>query len=102
MRKNKAKVLDEVWDDARIAGFLELRPGPGGDPDHHVLLTAYRSMRAEDFARFIPMFVAAGRDLDAVGTEGSTLLEEVSSHRYGAPYADILRQHGAREPAPAH
>lgn len=99
MRKDKAKVLDEVWDDARVASFLELRPGPGTDPDYHVLLTAYRSMRAEDFARFIPMFVAAGRNLDACGPEGTSLLAEVSSHRYGAPYAETLRAHGARETA---
>jgi hypothetical protein len=26
MRKDKAKVLDEQWDDARVASFLELRP----------------------------------------------------------------------------
>lgn len=100
MRKDKAKVLDEQWDDARVASFLELRPGGGADPDHHVLLCAYRGMRAEDFARFIPMFVAAGRNLDAEGPEGMTLLAEVDTHRYGAPYADILRQHGARDPQP--
>ena len=95
MRKDKEKVLDESWDEERIAGFLALRPGRGADPDHHVLLTAYRSMREEDFARFVPMFVAAGRNLDAIGPEGKTLLEEVSEHRFGAPYAAVLREHGA-------
>ena len=96
MRKDKEKVLDEVWDDARIASYLDLRPGDGSEPDHHVLLMAYRGMREADFARFIPMFVAAGRDLDATGRDGRTLLEEVSGHRYGAAYAAILREHGAR------
>ena len=96
MRKDKDKVLDEIWDEARVAGFLELRPGNGSDPDHHVLISAYRGMREADFARFLPLFVAAGRSLDATGGDGRTLLEEVSEHRYGAPYAAMLREHGAR------
>ena len=95
MRKDKEKVFDEVWDDARIAGFLDLRPGDGSDPDHHVLLTAYRSMREEDFARFVAMFATAGRDLNATGREGKTLLEEIAEHRYGEPYAAAMREHGA-------
>lgn len=95
MRKDKAKVLDEVWDDARIEGFLSLRPGNNADPDHHVLLSAYRGMRDEDFARLLPLFVSAGRNINAVGPEGKTLLEEVQEHRYGAPYAQLLEAHGA-------
>lgn len=95
MRKDKEKVLDEVWDDARVAGYLDLRPGDGSDPDHHVLLMAYRGMREDDFARFLPMFVDAGRNLDAVGREGKTLREEVSEHRYGEPYARLLKEYGA-------
>ena len=60
-----------------------------------MLLFAYRGMRENDFARFIEMFTAAGRNLDASGRDGRTLLEEVSEHRYGAAYAEILRRHGA-------
>ena len=46
--------------------------------------------------RHIEMFSAAGRNLDATGQDGRTLLEELAEHRYGAAYADILRKHGAR------
>ncbi|MEM1188776.1 MAG: PA4642 family protein [Pseudomonadota bacterium] len=95
MRKDKAKVLDEQWDDARVASFLEPRPGDGGDPDHRLLLRAYQSMRDSDFARFVPLFVAAGRDLNATGPDGKTVLEEVREHRYGLPYAEILEAAGA-------
>jgi hypothetical protein len=97
MRKDKTKVLDEQWDDERVASFLEPRPGDGSgaDADFQLLLRAYQSMRDSDFARFIPLFVAAGRDINATGREGKTLLLEVSEHRYGLPYADILRAHGA-------
>lgn len=95
MRKDKAKVLDEQWDDARVASFLEPRPGDGANADHQILLRAYRSMRDSDFARFLPLFCAASRDINAQGLEGKTVLEEVSEHRYGAPYAALLAAHGA-------
>ena len=95
MRKDKAKVLDEQWDDARVAGFLQPRPGDGERPDHRLLLRAYQGMRDEDFARFVALFVAAGRDLNATGPDGRTVLDEVREHRYGAPYAAILTAAGA-------
>jgi hypothetical protein len=95
MRKDKAKVLDEQWDDNRVASFLEPRPGDGPHADHRILLRAYQSMRDKDFARFLPLYCAAGRDLNASGAEGKTVLEEVSEHHYGKPYAELLRTHGA-------
>ena len=96
MRKDKAKVLDEEWDEARVASFLEPRPGDGEQADFRLLSRAYQSMRDSDFARFVPLFVAAGRDVNASGPQGQTLLEELAEHRYGAPYAAVLRAHGAR------
>ncbi len=95
MRKDKAKVLDEQWDDARVASFLDPRPGDGDNADFQLLRRAYQSMRDSDFARFVPLFQDAGRDLNATGPEGKTLLEEIAEHRYGTPYGDILKQHGA-------
>lgn len=95
MRKDKAKVLDEQWDDERVASFLEPRPGDGENADFRLLLRAYQSMRDSDFARFLPLFCSAGRDINAVGNEGKTLLEEVSEHRYGTAYAEVLKTHGA-------
>lgn len=95
MKKDKAKVLDEVWDDERVAGFLDLRPGDDSDPDYHVLERAYQSMRAEDFERFIAMFVAAGRNLSAPGPDGKPLIQLLSEHRYGEEYSAILLRHSA-------
>ena len=91
MRKDKVKVLDEQWDDERVASFLEPRPGDGESADYAILLRAYQSMRDDDFARFVPMFVAAGRKIDAVGPDGRTLETLIGEHRYGEPYAEILR-----------
>lgn len=95
MRKDKAKVLDEQWDDERVASFLEPRPGDGANADHRILLRAYQSMRDSDFSRFLPLFCAAKRDINATGPDSKTLLEEVSEHHYGKAYAEALRSHGA-------
>ncbi len=96
MRKDKAKVLDEVWDEERVASFLEPRPGDGDNADYQILLRAYQSMREGDFERFLPLFTAAGRDVNAIGAAGQSVLAEVEQHRYGAPYAAALRDHGAK------
>lgn len=95
MRKDKEKVLDEQWDDERVASFLQPRPGDGENADYALLLRAYQSMRESDFARFVPMFCAAKRSLNDTGADGRTLLELLGEHRYGTEYADILRAHGA-------
>lgn len=90
MRKDKEKVLDEQWDDARVASFLQERPGDGENADYQLLLRAYQSMRESDFARFVNMFRAANRDVSATGPDGQSLSELMSEHRYGAAYAEIL------------
>lgn len=92
MRKDKEKVLDEQWDDARVASFLEPRPGDPVNADYQILLRAYQSMRDDDFARFVPLFVDSGRDLNAPGPDGKPLVTLLEEHRYGAPYAQILTQ----------
>jgi hypothetical protein len=49
-RKDKQKIVDEVWTEERIRSFLDLQPPAGMDADFHRLQRAYQSMRAEDFA----------------------------------------------------
>jgi hypothetical protein len=90
VKKDKAKVLDEVWTQERIRGFLDIQPPAGVDRDFHTLLKAYQQMRAEDFADFIAMFVADGRNLDACNNSGQTLQVIVEKHRHGAEFARIL------------
>jgi hypothetical protein len=60
MRPDKLEIVNEVWDDARIRGYLD-------------------------------KFVAAGRNLDARGRLGQTLLETIAGHRHGAPFRQILQ-----------
>ena len=93
MRPDKQKVVDEVWDDARILGFLDKAPlGAGVDADFSALLYAYRSMRPEDFRTFIEYFTQAGRNLDARGESGETLAELIAAHRHAAPFRQILEE----------
>lgn len=95
MKKDKEKVIDEVWTEERVRSFLQVRSHDGTDADFHRLLKAYQSMRAEDFADFVGFFVEEGYRLDATDREGRSVLDIVSGHRHGKPYAEILRAAGA-------
>lgn len=96
LKKDKAKILDEVWTEERIRGFLEVQPPPGVDGDFHMLLKAYQQMRADDFAIFITMFQAKGRNINACNARGQTLLEIVSTHRNSPEFARVLTDAGAQ------
>lgn len=92
---SQPKVEGEQWSDERIKDFLELKPLDGENPDYHVLHQAYQHMTPEFFARFVPFFVAAGRDIHARSLQGETMLERIAQHRRSEAYADILTRHGA-------
>ena len=95
MKKDKEKVLDEVWTTARVRDFLDVQPAENIEADFHALLKAYQSMRAENFAEFVDFFVSDGRDIHARNPKGETVLEIISRHRNSGEYADILRKNGA-------
>ena len=95
MKKDKQKVLDEVWTEDHVRSFLNVRPHDGSDENFHMLLKAYQSMRADDFELFLSFFREQDRDVNATGQDGRTVLEIVSTHRLGGPYAEILRKAGA-------
>lgn len=96
MRKDKQKVLDEVWDDDRVKSFLaKTVPSQSGralpgDPDFYVLRHAYQSMRPSDFARFLSYFAAAGRDVLARDGQGRTLAEAIARHANAKPFIELL------------
>ena len=54
--------------------------------DFHVLLKAYRSMRPEDFARFLVFFSQAERNLDAQDKQGRTLWQIIAGHRHAEAF----------------
>jgi len=92
MRADKAKVVDEIWDEARNESFLN--KGPMGDEPEQFscLLNAYRGMRSEDFARFLEQFKARGGDANAQSKDGRTLLEIIEAHDKADDFKTLLRQ----------
>jgi hypothetical protein len=47
------------------------------------------------FARFLPIFTAANRDINTRLEDGSTFLDLVLQHRKSAAYAGALRDNSA-------
>ena len=90
LKKDKQQVIGEVFDEARLRTFLDIQPPAGVDPDYHVLEKAYRGMGAENFATFVDLFVAAGRDLEARNPAGQTLAQVIAGHRHAEPYREAL------------
>lgn len=96
MRKDKEKVLDEVWTEDRVRSFLDYETVAGTDPDFHLLLKAYQSMRVSDFEIFVRFFQEQNRSVNALNPEGQSVMSIVSTHRHGADYAAVLTEAGAQ------
>jgi hypothetical protein len=80
----------EDWSDERVKGYLNHIAPEGDNADFHVLMVAYKQMRAYDFERFVTFFKEAGRDLNAQGADGKTLLKIAQSHAKSADFVKIL------------
>lgn len=96
LRKDKKKVIGEVFDEERIKSFLQHQPYGERSHSYHLLEKAYRGMKAENFATFLRFFKEAGYDINATNEQGETFLQEVSQHRHAEDYAAALRAAGAR------
>lgn len=94
MRKDKEKVLDEVWTEDRVRQFLTVQPPAGANADFHRLEKAYQSMRADDFELFVGMFLEADHDINAKNQMGRTVLSYVVEHRNSVEFAEILKRNG--------
>ena len=95
LKKDKQKVLGEVFDDERIKTFLEFEAPEGINPDFHILEKAYRGMKSENFDTFLGFFREAGHDINAQNPNGKTLLAIASEHRHSTDYVTALKRHGA-------
>jgi hypothetical protein len=93
---SQPKVEGEEWSDERIKAFLDLQPRDDTAPDYHVLKEAYQYMLPEFFARFVPFFVAAGRNIDAQNQEGDSLLARIQRFDKSGPYCEVLKANGAK------
>ncbi len=98
MKKDKQKIIGETLSDERLQALITAIPTPTHAVkcrDHRILLRAYRHLRADDFARFLSFFVAAGLDLNGKDEAGNTLLSTINQHGHGAPYSEALLAAGA-------
>lgn len=95
LKKDKVKVLDEVWTLDRVKDFLDLKPVEDVEKDFHVLLKAYQSMRLENFEEFIGFFVAEKRNINAESPQHETVLSIIKQHRNSSEYQSILVANGA-------
>lgn len=96
LKKDKQKVLGEVFDDERVRGFLDVEGNGEIDPDYLALERAYRGMKLENFETFIRFFIADGRNINAKNPQGRTLLQVISDHRLSNDYIKVLNAGGAR------
>lgn len=93
-RKDKKKVIGEPMTDEQVRVFLDGEPENGVDADFHVLLRAYRSLRIEDFERFLAFFSAQGRNLSATDPDGRTLAQIIAGHGSSGPFLKALEKAG--------
>lgn len=91
-RKDKKKVIGEPMTDEQVKAFLGTETEAGVDPDFHTLLRAYRSLREQDFRRFVAFFSAEGRNLSAPGPDGQSLAQHIAGHAQSGPYLACLEQ----------
>ncbi|WP_105103602.1 PA4642 family protein [Microbulbifer pacificus] len=96
LKKDKQKVLGEIFDDERIAGFLIGDAPEGFNRDFYLLERAYRGMKVENFETFVHLFKEQGLDLNSQSPEGQTLLARIGEHEQSSEYADILKAAGAQ------
>ena len=92
LKKDKQKVLGEVFDSARVAEFLITQAPAGVDVDFHALERAYRGMNIDNFVEFMELFTDAGRNLQATNPQGQTLAEIAAEHAFGSDYVAALQQ----------
>lgn len=93
-RKDKKQIIGEPMTDEQIRAFLQGGEEQGLDRDHQALMRAYRSLRGEDFNRFLDFFLADGRDVNASDETGRTALTIINGHQQSEDYASALKRAG--------
>ena len=92
MRADKTKVINEIWDDARLDSFLHKEPLGGEPAEFSRLLHAYRSMRHSDFEIFLQRFKLSGGDIHAANKAGQSLRGIVAGHSKSADFLALLER----------
>ena len=90
MAFNQPATFDELWTDERVKGYLLCQPPAGENADFNALYNAYKHMRSTDFERFLAFFLAEGRDIHALNSNGQSLLTLVKSHPTSGAFVELL------------
>jgi len=76
-KKDKQKVLNEVFTEDMLKGFL-IEPSPSPDQsDFRRLLFAFRGLPVDAFIDFLTLFQAAGHCLTATDEQGRTFAQHL-------------------------
>ena len=94
-KKDKQKVIGEVFTDAQLKSFLDYRPADDQHVDFHIFIKAYRGLPPEAFARFVQLYLAAGHDVNASNAEGVLFVDYIRSNESHPEYVAILEEAGA-------
>lgn len=89
-KKDKKVIEDEQRSDDQLRFFLGVQPPAGVDADFHALEIAYRSMKPDEFERFVGFFKADGRNVQAKNPAGETIADVLKQHRFGSAYIAVL------------
>lgn len=92
LTKEQQEAFPEPLSDEHVRSFLNSQPEEGVDPDFHVLMRAYRSLRVEEFERFLAFFRQDGRNLEARDPGGRTLADILSRYPMAGPYLEALKR----------
>ncbi len=84
--------FNEPWSDERVFSHLTHLPEHGENLDFYILYNAYKLMRASDFARLLPEFVARGFKVQAVNASGQTFAQVIATHgKQAEPFIELLK-----------
>lgn len=90
MRKDKKQIIGEEMSDDAIKAFLAVEPADDTPASLHKLIKAYRSLRVDDFERFVGFFVEQGYDLSATDAKGQDFVALIADQRNAAAYIEII------------
>ncbi|MCS5586988.1 MAG: PA4642 family protein [Porticoccaceae bacterium] len=95
LKKDKQKILGEVFDEERVKSFLDYQPPEGVNKDFHLLEKAYRGMNIDNFISFVDFFNQAGYDINSKNPNGMTIVQVIQKHKQATSYVQALIHAGA-------
>ena len=97
MAKEKAPEYNSEWSDEMIARFLSAtqRAGDHNDPDFDAAVYAFRFLPDEIFARYVQLFVEAGKDINANNAQGQSIVAYLRQFERARAFIQALEAAGA-------